>query len=221
MSHNRPGGLQSIPIIKSDKECLELNKCFRSTIEDQQWKDIQCKGFNASKYGVILCKSEKSSYYPLALYVQANGLCSFNSILPLPTLEQAYSDIQKIIGKYLAILKPLTLINIINLDYFLCLYCYLDWPYCDYSAHPAICSGHRCLLGNCLPSDRVCNGKTDCHDGSDEDDSVCNKRAQCSLADIKCKNGKCVSKTKFCDRINDCEDWSDEPEQCNCLEYLK
>jgi hypothetical protein len=30
------------------------------------------------------------------------------------------------------------------------------------------CNGHRCLLGECLPQNHVCNGIVECSDGSDE-----------------------------------------------------
>lgn len=30
------------------------------------------------------------------------------------------------------------------------------------------CSGYRCPLGQCLPKSQVCNGYTECNDGSDE-----------------------------------------------------
>lgn len=33
------------------------------------------------------------------------------------------------------------------------------------------CAGHRCPLGECLPSARICNGYTECSDSSDE--AVC------------------------------------------------
>ncbi|KAL3290131.1 hypothetical protein HHI36_023496 [Cryptolaemus montrouzieri] len=33
-----------------------------------------------------------------------------------------------------------------------------------------VCSGHRCPLGQCLPKSQVCNGYTECNDGSDEVD---------------------------------------------------
>lgn len=32
------------------------------------------------------------------------------------------------------------------------------------------CHGHRCPLGECLPAARICNGFTECSDGSDEKD---------------------------------------------------
>nr|XP_022915185.1 serine protease nudel-like [Onthophagus taurus] len=43
------------------------------------------------------------------------------------------------------------------------------------SSSKSICNGHRCPLGDCLPTNRLCNGYIECSDGSDE--MECSKRA--------------------------------------------
>ncbi|XP_054267242.1 uncharacterized protein LOC128989379 [Macrosteles quadrilineatus] len=54
---------------------------------------------------------------------------------------------------------------------------YISWVHSSMSAGDALtprrnttCNGHRCPLGECLPSARICNGFMECSDGSDEKD---------------------------------------------------
>lgn len=96
-----------------------------------------------------------------------------------------------------------------------------DWPYCDYSENVPHCDDIRCPLGNCLQAHQVCDGRFDCHDGSDENPQMCQQRLHCATDEMRCGTGQCVSKTKFCDGINDCADGSDEPQHCSCVEYLR
>lgn len=46
---------------------------------------------------------------------------------------------------------------------------FIDWPICSYKKENVECEGHRCPLGKCIPDDRVCDRKRDCHDGSQDD----------------------------------------------------
>lgn len=71
---------------------------------------------------------------------------------------------------------------------------------------------------NCIPQSFVCNGKTECEDGSDE------AKCPCNHPDIKCPgDGKCIPATNICDGQTDCMDGSDEAccdtklFQCNSL----
>lgn len=97
----------------------------------------------------------------------------------------------------------------------------LDWPYCNYGSDAPECDGHRCSLGKCIPEDRVCDKKKDCHDGSDEEASLCEEKKKCKPDELTCNDGHCVPKTEFCDGTPKCPDQSDEPPRCTCLEYLK
>ncbi|VDO79778.1 unnamed protein product [Haemonchus placei] len=84
----------------------------------------------------------------------------------------------------------------------------------------------------------MCDGRIDCSDHSDEDDSVCLKRPQHGPLDgssryvphtIKCPKGwfmcrdssKCIASRFVCDQKNDCKDGSDEREFCHGWQALK
>ncbi|KAK3547531.1 hypothetical protein QTP86_021514, partial [Hemibagrus guttatus] len=85
-----------------------------------------------------------------------------------------------------------------------------------------------CLNGQCVSRDYVCDGDTDCSDGSDE--KKCGTPSPCEPNEFMCWNGRCALKLWRCDGDNDCHDNSDEidcpgkkpgdvcaPEQFRCL----
>ena len=61
--------------------------------------------------------------------------------------------------------------------------------------------------GNCLAKWRVCNGRPDCEDGSDESSNLCDK---CPSDEFACGNWYCIGLSNTCDGIEHCSDGSDE-----------
>lgn len=66
-----------------------------------------------------------------------------------------------------------------------------------------------CSSGGLLGIRRICDGRTDCYDGSDENQELC-YRLLCPLNYFRCKYGACVQKSLKCNGIRDCADGSDE-----------
>ena len=77
---------------------------------------------------------------------------------------------------------------------------------------PAECDAEqfRCDDGTCIDEARVCDGRTDCADDSDENN--CHVVAPCSADEFQCggATGACISRMRVCDDVMDCEDGSDE-----------
>lgn len=71
----------------------------------------------------------------------------------------------------------------------------------------------QCAHGNqCVPQGQVCDGKSDCHDQSDELGLDC--QIQLDSCDYHCDNKtRCIPKNFLCDDEKDCADGSDE-EKC-------
>ncbi|KAK3691942.1 hypothetical protein RRG08_021867 [Elysia crispata] len=61
-----------------------------------------------------------------------------------------------------------------------------------------------------VPLSMVCDGKTDCGSGSDEESCGYSGDTTCSLTDFTCKSGQCVPQKARCDLIQDCQDGTDE-----------
>ncbi|KAG4076599.1 hypothetical protein HA402_001886 [Bradysia odoriphaga] len=193
LSHNKFGKMVSLQLIESDKECFDNFRCFTNGRSDRSSADFHCDGDEVTQGGVVMCSIGEHGYYPTAFYKARKGLCSFDKILPVQSLEASFQAIQIVISKS---------------------------KYCINVHHPPVCNGHRCLLGACIKEDKICNGRFDCQDGSDESEAICNNRKEeCNFTDLKCGNGKCISKTKFCDHVNDCGDFTDEPTECSCFTY--
>ncbi|XP_032382549.1 very low-density lipoprotein receptor isoform X2 [Etheostoma spectabile] len=71
----------------------------------------------------------------------------------------------------------------------------------------------RCSDGLCIPRSEVCDGHTDCKDGSDE--HHCG-HLWCKKDEFACCNGRCISSRFLCNGVDDCEDGSDEAFCQNC-----
>lgn len=70
-----------------------------------------------------------------------------------------------------------------------------------------------CKSGHILTGiEKICNGREDCYDGSDEAAELCS-HTFCPLGYFKCNYGACVHRSKKCNGISDCADASDE---ANC-----
>ncbi|XP_050085737.1 basement membrane-specific heparan sulfate proteoglycan core protein isoform X14 [Anopheles aquasalis] len=71
-----------------------------------------------------------------------------------------------------------------------------------------------CSNGACIRKSQICDGNSDCDDGSDE--TSCSVYHKCEPNQFKCANRKCILKTWLCDGEQDCGDGSDE-ENCATL----
>ncbi|XP_071564591.1 modular serine protease-like isoform X2 [Temnothorax nylanderi] len=69
----------------------------------------------------------------------------------------------------------------------------------------------RCCNGDCIASDLLCDGKTDCRDKSDETEAEC-KRPEilCPNYAFRCAYGACIDGDLRCNGVDDCADSSDE-----------
>ncbi|GAU92925.1 hypothetical protein RvY_04939-2 [Ramazzottius varieornatus] len=86
------------------------------------------------------------------------------------------------------------------------------------SDEPVGCT--NCVVGQlscgdstCYRSEKRCDGKIDCQNGSDELDCQ-----QCQANAVRCANGQCKPLWVWCNKMDDCGDWSDEPPGCACRE---
>uniref|UniRef100_UPI003AAC17C3 low-density lipoprotein receptor-like n=1 Tax=Centroberyx gerrardi TaxID=166262 RepID=UPI003AAC17C3 len=79
----------------------------------------------------------------------------------------------------------------------------------------------RCSGGRCVSRLRVCDGRPDCDDGSDE--LGCREyTGAAACRGFRCQDGGCVSGGSLCDGVPDCLDGSDEAQgRCGVLRCKK
>lgn len=65
----------------------------------------------------------------------------------------------------------------------------------------------KCKSGQCIDAAKMCDGKTDCSDNSDETVGAC---ANMMCEGYRCAYGACVSGSAKCNGIKECFDGSDE-----------
>ncbi|KAH8365787.1 hypothetical protein KR093_004396 [Drosophila rubida] len=159
-------------------------------------KNFSDTEIHPSDQGVLVCRHVHTGWFPSAVFSYNNTNChSFKAPFGIRTLEQSYKTLQDI----------------------------MDQPHCSNVQSSPACATHRCPLGACLPQSALCDGRSDCHDNSDEEEFKCRElKHRCGPGEMKCRSSsKCIPKSKFCDHVPDCEDMTDEPTICSCFTYLQ
>ncbi|XP_067933054.1 sortilin-related receptor-like [Watersipora subatra] len=104
----------------------------------------------------------------------------------------------------------------------------------DWSDEPSSCdcrtieftceSGYSNFTDKCVTAEQVCNGVSDCLDGSDEAFDRCNATCN-STTEVRCDTGvsnfdflRCIDVTYVCDDYSDCVDRSDDSVCSGCSE---
>ncbi|XP_050314340.1 serine protease nudel isoform X2 [Anthonomus grandis grandis] len=163
-------------------------------------KKIQDGCENLLPWSGVIICDSRSGWYPAAVFNEDHGYCGFSLHKKYTSIQFHKNQINKV---FEFVPKPV----------------------------PApICYGFRCSLGNCIPEHNLCDGINHCHDGSDENSTVCYEREKecymndncvCSHTQLKCPHSnKCYRKSAFCDRTDNCGAFEDEPEVCTCHNYL-
>ncbi|KAK9758575.1 Trypsin [Popillia japonica] len=69
--------------------------------------------------------------------------------------------------------------------------------------------GFKCGSGECISVNKICDGRADCKDGTDEVNRKC-ELIHCPSFLFRCKYGACIPRKYICDGKEDCLDASDE-----------
>ncbi|KAG7514296.1 low-density lipoprotein receptor-related protein 8-like [Solea senegalensis] len=91
----------------------------------------------------------------------------------------------------------------------------ISWPHVPGAAGHSLPSCHEqleftCRDGSCIQRLKLCDGQTDCEDGSDEQHC---SHVWCKKDEFACHSRQCISARLLCNGVNDCGDGSDE-ESC-------
>ncbi|XP_040157483.1 serine protease nudel isoform X2 [Anopheles arabiensis] len=175
----------------------ERVRCYHKDLKQPYYHHESCYTPEATRSGVIVCKTSRSGWYPVGFYQHKRGLCGFNEVVRVTSLVESYHRIQNVLHK----------------------------EQCgDQLYEEPHCGGKRCRYGKCVGEKLLCDRKPDCSDGSDEEPAMCaarNQTGNCLPHQLRCANERCIDKSSFCDRKNDCGDSTDEPHDCSCYTYLK
>uniref|UniRef100_A0A182RTY0 Peptidase S1 domain-containing protein n=1 Tax=Anopheles funestus TaxID=62324 RepID=A0A182RTY0_ANOFN len=175
----------------------ERVRCYHKDLKQPYYHHESCYTPEATRSGVIVCKTNRSGWYPVGFYQHKRGLCGFNEVVRVTSLVESYHKIQNVLHN----------------------------EKCgDQMYEEPKCAGKRCRYGKCVGEKLLCDRKPDCGDGSDESPALCatrNQTSNCLPHQLRCANGRCIDKASFCDRKNDCGDSTDEPHDCSCYTYLK
>ncbi|XP_050073199.1 serine protease nudel [Anopheles maculipalpis] len=175
----------------------ERVRCYHKDLKQPYYHHESCYTPEATRSGVIVCKTNRSGWYPVGFYQHKRGLCGFNEVVRVTSLVESYQKIQNVLHN----------------------------EQCgDQLYGEPKCAGKRCRYGKCVGEKLLCDRKPDCSDGSDESPALCatrNQTTNCLPHQLRCANGRCIDKSSFCDRKNDCGDSTDEPHDCSCYTYLK
>lgn len=101
LSQDVNGGLQKIHLEKSIMgECPAYHLCFRGRPPAN--KNLQCNDFLSANYGAVVCtiQSQPTSFFPVSLFEISKGLCAFDDVVALQSMENIYSNIRQIRGTY-------------------------------------------------------------------------------------------------------------------------
>ncbi|KXJ81311.1 hypothetical protein RP20_CCG020571 [Aedes albopictus] len=196
VGQDKYGRTRTLRVHMNMTNCEPFHVCYQLNPDRGIYHADHCYSENASRTGVVVCKSKISGWYPVGFYQNKHGLCGFNEVVKMISLKEYYTDIQHV----------------------------LNHEKCNEFPEP-LCDGLRCWLGKCIGHSLVCDNKMDCDDNSDERPEACNAindtSTACLPTQFRCGNHQCVDKSKFCDGRNDCGDLSDEPHECSCYTYLK